>query len=112
MRRCTVIKRAGTGFAPGGRRALCRSHRIPCGLGRLISVGEQQFTQSFAQVPLDVISEHAQEDMCPHPISQAMMNRANPEIDGLECAERSLHLGVGLSCQIHPMQTVEPDVSR
>jgi hypothetical protein len=38
-------------------------------------------------VPLDIIGEHAEEDVRTHPIGQPVMDRAYLEVDRLDAAE-------------------------
>ena len=73
--------------------ALGRRHRIARGLGLLIGVGEHQLAPGLAHVPLDVVGEHAQEDVRAHPIGGAVVDRAHLQIDRLERAERALDVG-------------------
>ena len=73
--------------------ALGRCHRIARGLGLLVGVGKHQFAPGLAHVPLDVVGEHAQEDMRAHPIGQTVVDRAHLQIDGLERTEGALDVG-------------------
>src|SRR5262245_5226150 len=43
-------------------------------------------------MPLDVVSEHAEEDMSPYSIRQPMVDRPDLEIDRLQAPKRSLDL--------------------
>ena len=54
-------------FRPGG--ALGRGHRVAGGLGGLILVCEEQCAPGLFQVPLDVVGEHAKEDVGAHSVS-------------------------------------------
>jgi hypothetical protein len=50
----------------GGRRTPGGCGRVALELGGLILVGKEQLAPRFAQVPLDVVGEHAQEDVAAH----------------------------------------------
>jgi hypothetical protein len=43
-------------------------------------------------VPLRVVRQHAQKNVRPHMILDAVVNGANPQVDPLQAAERTLHL--------------------
>ena len=63
-------------------------------------------------MPLDVVGQHAQENMRPHPRFQAMMNGTDSQIDRLERAERALDPACGtggfLACTIdHKRKSVQ-----
>ena len=73
--------------------AFGRCHRIARGLGQLVGVGEHQLTPGLAHVPLDVVGEHAQEDVRAHAIGRAVMDGAHLQIDGFERAEGTLDAG-------------------
>ena len=61
------------------------------GLGRGgIVVVEEQRRERAAHVPLDVVGEHAEEDVGPDPAFEAVVDRAHLEIHGLVAAERPL----------------------
>ena len=62
-------------------------------LACLIGVGEHQLAPGLAHVPLDVVGEHAQEDVRAHPIGGAVVDRAHLQVDRLERAERALDVG-------------------
>ena len=59
----------------------------------LIGIGKHQFAPGFAHVPLEVVGEHAQEDVRAHPIGCAVMDGAHLQIDGLERTEGALDVG-------------------
>ena len=80
-------------------RAFGRRYRVAGGLGRLILVGKEQLALGRLQVPLDVVGEHAEEDMgadrpCGRqcPVAQAMVGGPDLEIDGLQGPKRPLDL--------------------
>ncbi len=94
----------GLGLRRG--RALGWRHRIARGLGGLLGVGEHQFAPGLAHVPLDVVRQHAQQDVRAHPIGQAMVDRPHLQVHRLDGAERPLHVGQRLVaahalCGIH-----------
>ena len=47
---------------------------------------EEQRSPSPAHVPLDVVGEHAQEDVCAHAIGGAVVDRTHLQVDRLERA--------------------------
>ena len=79
-------------LGPRGWRGLCRHHRRRALGARAIEIGvvEQERGQRLAQMPFDIIGEHAQKDMGPHAIGIPVPNGADLEIDGLHGAERPL----------------------
>ena len=52
---------------------------------------EQERRQHLAQMPFDVIGEHAQEDMRAHAIGGPVANGPDFQIDGLHRAEGPFH---------------------
>src|SRR5258706_5907931 len=54
---------------------------------------EEQRGQRLAQMPFDVIGEHAKKDMGTNAIGGPMADRANLEIDGLQATESALDAG-------------------
>lgn len=58
-------------------------------LGRLIEIGKQQVPLRVAQVPLDIVGEHALKNVRPDAIGGALVNRAHVQIHGLERAKRA-----------------------
>ena len=70
-------------------------------LGIEILVGEEQWAPRLAHVPLGVVGERAQEDVCPHPILQPVVDRADLQIDRFHGAKRPLHLGEPLVAAHH-----------
>ena len=73
-------------------------HGIAGRLGRLVFVGEEELAPGFAQVPLDVVGEHAQKEVGPDAIGQAVMNRADLEIHRLQGAEGAFDPGRDWLC--------------
>jgi len=67
---------------------------------------EQERRQHLAQMPLDVIGEHAQEDMRAHAVGGPMANGADFQIDGFHRAEGLFHSGEILVC-LHRMRGTE-----
>lgn len=59
-------------------------------------IHEQERCQRLAQVPDDVVGQHAQEDMRAHAAGQAVVDRADLESDRLEGAEGAFHTGQAL----------------
>src|SRR5579859_4217078 len=51
---------------------------------------EQQRCQSIAQVPFDMIGEHAEEDVGSYPVCGPVADRSDLQIDGLHVAEVAL----------------------
>ena len=84
--------------AGGGRALGLGDDALPLRLGGL-SVGlvVEHGRQLLAHVPLDVIGEHAQEDMRPNPRCEAVVERPDLQIDGLERAKGAFHLGERLA---------------
>ena len=56
---------------------------------------EQQWRQGLAHVPFEIIRQHAQQDMRPHPWRGPVKHRPQVQIDRLDAAERTLDLGQG-----------------
>ena len=48
------------------------------------------------QVPFEVVGEHAEEDVCPNTIVDAMVDGPDLDVDPLGAAEGMLHLGESL----------------
>ncbi|MFO1332174.1 MAG: DEAD/DEAH box helicase [Rubrivivax sp.] len=61
-----------------------RRHRIAGELGRLIDVGEHQLAPSLAHVPLDVVGQHAKQDVRAHAIGRAVVDRAYLQVHGFQ----------------------------
>ena len=57
---------------------------------------EQQLGPSLPHVPDHVIAEHAEEDMGPDPVGEAMVDGTDLEIDGLDGPKRALDPGESL----------------
>ena len=57
---------------------------------------EQQGRQLLAHVPVDVIGEHAEEDVRPHAAGEPVVDGADVEVDRLEVAEGALDVGEAL----------------
>ena len=57
---------------------------------------EQDRGQRAAHVPDDVITEHAKEDVGAHAASEAMVDRAHFQFDGLDGTEGAFDLGQAL----------------
>ena len=96
VRRGAVAQGVGVRLVLGVFRARGRGDRIACGFRRLIFVGEEQGAPRFAHVPLDVVGEHAQQDVRAHPIGQMVVDGAHLQIDRLERAEGAFHIAQGL----------------
>jgi hypothetical protein len=43
--------------------------------------------RGLAHMPLDLVGDHAQQDVRTHPVFEAMVNRADFEVDRLKTAE-------------------------
>ncbi len=80
-----LVHRSGRAFRRGhdGATLSCRT------LG--IFIDEEQGCERTPHVPLDVVSQHAEEDMRPYAVFQPMIDWADLEIDGLHRAKRALH---------------------
>src|SRR5262245_27364889 len=57
----------------------------------MILVGKHQFLPGLAHVPLDIVGEHAQENVRAHTGLETMMDGPDLEIHGLERAKRPFH---------------------
>ena len=79
-------------LATRGRRALCRRDDRSAGGGGFIAlvVVEQHRRQRLAHVPFDVVGEHAKQHMAADAIGQAMVDRADFQIDRLQRPEGAL----------------------
>lgn len=89
-----VVRALLLGLALGARRALGGlHHRRPLRFGGgPVVVVEQQGSQVAPQMPLDVVSQHAQEHMCPHAIGQMMVDRPHVYVGQFQAAEPALHV--------------------
>lgn len=69
-------------------------YRVAVGacLGERLIV-EEQWRPGSAQVPLNVVGEQAEEDMGAYPVFTAVVDRADAQIQALECAKGALDLG-------------------
>jgi hypothetical protein len=56
-----------------------------------VGVVEEQWRQHLAQMPFDMIGEHAQKDMCPNSVLVPVPDRPDFEVDRLHRPERPLH---------------------
>jgi hypothetical protein len=80
------------GFPLSPRRPLGRGHDgRPLGLTRrLVVVIEQHRGQCLAQVPLDIVGQHAEKNVRTHPLGEAVADRADVEIHCFEAAKGPL----------------------
>ena len=62
----------------------------------MIGLVKQHGREPGAHVPLDMVGEHAQEDVGAHARRRPMEDRTHMQIDGLEAAEGALDLGQAL----------------
>ena len=60
--------------------------------GVLVVVFEEDGSEGAAHVPLDVVGEHAEEDVGAHPVLAPVVD-GSEEFDGLEAAEGALDAG-------------------
>ena len=74
--------------------------------GQLL-VLEQQRLPRLAQVPLHVVGQQAEQDVRPHSVGRAVVDRAHQEVDPLEAPERLLHQGQSL-VRPHPVGGRQP----
>ena len=81
----------GSGRRGRLRRGDDRATRFLCPLA--IVVVEENRRQIAAHVPLDVVGEHAEKDVAAYPVLEAVMNRADLQIHGLDRAKRALDGG-------------------
>ena len=88
-----VVEEMRGGLGLGGGGACGGSHRIPRGLGALILVGKEQGTPGLSHVPLDVVGEHAEENVASDAIGEMVVDRADLQVDGFQRAEGPLDLG-------------------
>jgi transposase len=96
--RQAVVGALGGGLATRSLGALSGSDDGgSCGgsLGALMIV-EQVRSERLAHVPLEIVGEHAQQHMGADPIGQAMVDRSDLEIDGLDRTEGTLGLAQAL----------------
>jgi len=54
---------------------------------------EQQWLPGFAQVPFDVVGQHAEEDVGTHPIRQMMVDGPDLQVHALQAPKGPFHLG-------------------
>jgi hypothetical protein len=88
VHRQAIRRRAMGLFGDGRGRALrlgddARSQSLG---GRLVSIVVEHRSEVLAQMPLDVIGEHAQTDVSPHARRRPMEDRSNVQIHGLDAA--------------------------
>ena len=68
-------------------------------LGRcLVVVIVEHGRELGTHVPLDMVGQHAQEDVCAHAITEPVVNGANVKIDSFYAPEGSLNLGEPFVC--------------
>ena len=88
---------AGGLGARGGRGSRGRDGRGALGLGGVgVVVVEEQRGEGASHVPLDVIGEHAEEDVGPHAPLEAVVDGTDLEVDALEASEGALHAAEAL----------------
>jgi hypothetical protein len=93
MDRRSVGGELGLRFASGllgAQRFGDRGSTLACGGGSIVIL-EEHGSESPAHVPLDVVGEHADEDVSPDAIGE-VMDRALLEVAGLETADGTLHV--------------------
>ena len=98
MHRSIIGGEFGERLALRARRTLRRRHhRGPQGLrcGGILVI-EQERLERLAHVPLDIVGKHAQRDVGAHALFEAMVNRADLEVDRLETAESLFDVGQAL----------------
>ena len=74
-------------FASAGTERWAGATTGTAGFGVLVV--EQQRRQRLAQVPLDVVGEHAEEDMRSDPLLEAVVDRPHLEVDCFQATKRA-----------------------
>jgi hypothetical protein len=76
----------------------CAQTPVPASPARLTPGGAAAWEGRHASRmwPLEVIRQHAVEDVTAHPIREVMMNRRDVQVDRLERAKRTFHVTEGL----------------
>ena len=93
---CGRAGRRGVRFLPalawaeGEGRAGATGEDLAASAAAGSSSSKEQRRERAAHVPLDVVGEHAEEDVGPDPAFEAVVDRAHLEIHGLVAAERPL----------------------
>src|ERR1017187_7909156 len=72
-----AFERASGDFLKAFLGALGRGDWVAMFLALKILVGKHQLAPRLAHVPLDIVGEHAQEDVCSHPALQMMVDGAD-----------------------------------
>ena len=106
--RQTARRRACLLLEPRRLRGLGWRHRVAMApvLGQFL-VLEQERLPRLAQVPLHGVGQQAQQDVRPHPVGRAVVNRPHQQIDPLQTPERLLHQGQSL-VRPHPVGRRQP----
>jgi hypothetical protein len=67
--------------------------------GRLLGIVVEHRGEALAQMPLDVIGEHAQRDVSAHARRRPLEDRSNLQIDDLDAPNNAFHLGETLAAR-------------
>ena len=90
-----VVSALGGGLLLGGGRALGGfDDGVPEGFGGFgVVVVEEEGCEVVSHVPLDVVGEHAEEDVGADAVGASVVDRSDLEVDGFEGAEGALDAG-------------------
>ena len=78
----------------GGWGALrLRHHAFSQGFGSVpVGIIEQHGRQTLPHMPFEIIGQHAEEDVRPHPVRQPVMDGPDLQIDGFDAAKGPLDI--------------------
>ena len=84
------MRRGAVRLPPGLRLARCCWGALRgCNgilMDRTVLVAEEQWRPGALQMPLHVVRQHAQQDVCSHPVIQPVVDRANMQVNCLEAS--------------------------
>ena len=86
----------GGGFAQCRNGALRGCHRVALRLGFQFFIRKQQCTPGFPHVPLDIVGQHAEQDVRTDSRLQPMVDGADMQIERFHGAERPFDFGKSL----------------
>jgi hypothetical protein len=94
------VRRGAVRLPPGLRLARCCWGALRgCNgilMDRTVLVAEEQWRPGALQMPLHVVRQHAQQDVCSHPVIQPVVDRANMQVNCLEASPCPFDLGKAL----------------